>query len=386
VKLVCVADLHVHPYRLCSRDGGHDRLMDGLSVLRQSLDLARELEAVWVFAGDMKQPKRSWPQDALTGSLAVMREYEDVPKVMVEGNHDAKGEGGGGLAPFTDVATVVESACIVTPTEDVELVCAPWDADCATVRKLINARSVHTRLPLVAHGFLQGCALGPEDARIAKGTPLEEYGNFSVAVFGDVHKGQWRRPGMPYAGRHNVIECGPPTWLPYPMEERDGVKVREVGAWCGEVFYCGSTYQQNWGERNDPPKGALVVDLATGAVELWPLRSPRYHHLELDEDGLVTFVETSVRQAYEGGFVRVVYTGKPCAALDAARGLGDSGEFRSFQVIMRRAERSAARAELHAGMPMSEILRSYVAARPFSDDPCESARALEALTRLVAEL
>jgi hypothetical protein len=188
---------------------------------------------------------------------------------------------------------------------------------------------------------------------------------------------------MPYAGRHNVIECGPPTWLPYPNEERDGVKIRGGAPFGGEVFYCGSTYQQNWGERNDPPKGALVVDLATGAVELWPLRSPRYHHLELDEDGLRTFVETSVRQAYAGGFVRVVYTGKPCAALDAARVLGDSNEFRSFQVITRRAERSVARAELHAGMPMGEILRNYIAARPPANlDP---ARALEALTRLVAE-
>ncbi len=88
---------------------------------------------------------------------------------------------------------------------------------------------------------------------------------------------------------------------------------------------------------------------------------------------------------YAGKFVRVVYTGKPCAALDALRGAGDSGEFRSFQLIVRKPERSTARAELHAGMPMPEILRNYAAARPLSDDPRERARALEALTRLVAE-
>jgi len=113
------------------------------------------------------------------------------------------------------------------------------------------------------------------------------------------------------------------------------------------------------------------------------LKSPRYHHLELDEDGLRTFAETSVRQAYAGGFVRVVYAGKPCAALDAARGMGDTGEFRSFQLVIRRVERSTARAEMHAGMPMGEILRNYVAARPPANlDP---ARTLEALMRLVAE-
>lgn len=390
MKLVCIADLHVHPYRLCSRDGGHDRLMDGLGVLRQSLDLAVELGAAWVFAGDIKQPKSSWPQFALTGVHEVLRDdkYANVFKLMVEGNHDAKGEGSGGLSPFRDCATVVESAEVVE-IDDLGgadggqlVVCASWDADRAEVRRLVNdgLRGRKDRgLPLVAHGFLQGVSLGTEDARITKGMPIAEYGNFSVAVFGDVHKGQWRKPPRPDLGK-------PAEWLAYPNEERNGVKVRGGVPFGGEVFYCGSTYQQNWGERNDPPKGALVVDLATGDVELWPLRSPRYHHLELDEAGLHTFVETSVRQAYAGGFVRVVYTDKPCAALDAARGLGDTGEFRSFQLVVRRAERrTAARAEMHAGMPMGEILRNYVAARPFSDDLCESARALEALTRLVAE-
>ena len=383
MRLVCVADLHVHPWRLCSRDGGHDRLLDGLSALRQSLDLAADLGAAWVFAGDMKQPKSTWPQSALTGAHEVLRDgkYEDVFKLMVVGNHDAWGEGGTGLAPFKDCATVVEKADIVEIDDPGGadggqfVVCAPWDADRAEVRRLVNdglrGRKDHG-LPLVAHGFLQGCMLGPEDARIAKGVPLEEYGNFSVAVFGDVHKCQWRAPARPDLGR-------PATWFPVTEE----MSIREPGPWRGEVYYCGSPYQQNWGERNDGPKGALVVDLGTGEVYNRELKSPRYHHLELDEDGLRTFAETSVRQAYAGGFVRVVYAGKPCAALDAARGMGDTGEFRSFQLVIRRVERSTARAEMHAGMPMGEILRNYVAARPPANlDP---ARTLEALMRLVAE-
>ena len=42
-RIVFLADAHVHPWRLQSRDGGHDRLLDGLSAVRQSLQLAREL-------------------------------------------------------------------------------------------------------------------------------------------------------------------------------------------------------------------------------------------------------------------------------------------------------------------------------------------------------
>ena len=367
VRLVCVADLHVHPWRLCSRDGGHDRLMDGLSVLRQSLDLARSLGAAWVFAGDIKQPKNVWPQSALTGIHEILREFEDVQKVMLAGNHDAWGEGGTGLAPFKDCANIIDTAYLAIEygPPNTRMIFAPWDADLDAVRKMVKQNPT---AGLFAHGFIQGCMIGPEDVRIAKGTPVADYGNFPFAVFGDVHKGQWREPGDPAKGR-------PAVWRAF-----EGPEVREAGPWGGEVFYTGSTLQQNWGERNDPPKGALIVDLVAGSVMLKELKAPRYHHLELDEAGLRTFVETSARQAYAGGFVRVVYTGKPCKALDESRKFGDGGMFRSFQLVVRRAARSEARAELHAGMPMSEILTNYVAARPPADlDP---ARTLEALTRL----
>jgi hypothetical protein len=231
---------------------------------------------------------------------------------------------------------------------------------------------------LVAHGFLAGCGLGTEDTRIAKGAAVADYGDFSVAFFGDVHKGQWRRPADPKAGK-------PAEWFPYSsVIGSDGrVLVREPGPWRGEAYYAGSPYMQNWGEREDPPKGALLADLETGEVHLCPLKSPGYSHLELDEIGLQTFVDTSTHQAYVGRFVRVVYTGKPCAALDRARELGDTEGFRSFQLVVRRAERSTARVELHAGMAMPDLLRRYVDARPPAD--LDAGKTLLALTRLVAE-
>lgn len=48
VKIIVTADTHVHPFRLCSRDGGKDRLRDGLSALHQSLDMARSHGCPWV--------------------------------------------------------------------------------------------------------------------------------------------------------------------------------------------------------------------------------------------------------------------------------------------------------------------------------------------------
>lgn len=383
MKIVFTADLHLHPWRLCSRDGGHDRLLDGLSVLRQSLGLARELGAAWVFCGDMKVPKNQWPQSALTGALEIFREHGDVEKIMVPGNHDARGEGGTGLAPFRDVATVVERTDIVM-VGDVQVLCVPWDGDLEHARGFLKKK----RQPLVAHGFLQGCMLGPEDARIAKGTPAAEYGDFSVAFFGDVHKGQWRRPAAPPR---------PPEWAAFPSYDKDlqrhetltdarlSFLMRGKQPWAGEIFYAGSPYQQNWGERNDPPKGALVVDTETGEVWLYSLKSPRYRHFELDQWGLEEFVKMPVDESIgllsRESFMRIVYTGKPCDALDYVRGMGE--QFRSFQLIVRRPERSERRADVHAGMATHDLLSGYVDARPPKDlDP---AKTLEAGVRLTGE-
>jgi len=370
VKVVVTADVHVHPWRTCSRDGGHDRLLDALSALRQSLDLARAERAVWVMAGDFKQPKSNWPQEALTGAHQVLREYGDVDKVMVAGNHDAEGLGGSGLAPFKDVARVVERPEVVQ-LGDARLLCAPWNADLADVRGL----SKSSKCPvLVAHAFLAGCMLGPEDTRIAKGVPLSDYGGFPVAFFGDVHKGQWRKPGAPNR---------PPTWAAYDLDQHELEAksklpgIRRRGPWVGEVFYPGSPYQQNWGERNDGAKVVLLADLATGEVCAHPIQAPKFVHLELAEGGSVPEEALS---SLGGNFVRVVGPRLSPALAEALRSVGA----RSLQVIVRRREASARRADVHAGMPKRKLLEGYMDARPPSAD-VDRARVLDAGLRLMSD-
>jgi hypothetical protein len=365
MKAVCIADVHIHPYRICSKDGGHDRLLDGLSVLRQSLDLARELSAIWIMAGDFKQPKPFWPQEALTGSHAILRDYPDVQKIMLAGNHDAEGIGGSGLAPFKDCATVVERTCVLTPEEDVEILFAPWNADLEELRRIqANSRP----MPLVAHGFIAGCMLGPEDTRIAEGIPLAEFGEFPYAIFGDIHKSQYRVPMDAAKKQRAEWKQMAQGEAPVPL--------------AGKVFYCGSPYQQNWGERNDGAKGALVVDSEQGIAYLSPLSAPRYIHLELDEKGLSKFAKNSMKE-YAGDFVRIIYTGKPTDTLDVIREVGPA-TFRSFQLILRREERTEARAEIHAGMDRPTMIRNYMAAHPVPDG-IDSERTYDALVRLTQE-
>ena len=366
MRIVVTADMHIHPYRQCSRDGGHDRLLDGLSALRQSLDLARREAAVWVMVGDFKEPKTFWPQQALTGAHEILREYGDVDKVMLAGNHDAEGIGGSGLAPFKDIAQVIERPQVLITVAS-QFICSPWNADLSVVRTLLEK---NPGSPLVAHGFLAGVVLGPDDTRApGRGIPLAEYGDFPVAFFGDVHKGQTL-----------VREKNrPPRWEPYSTTmtpTRSSWKIRGAAPWRGEVFYPGSPYQRNWGERNDGPKGALLADLKTGEVWLHEFTAPKFQHLECDEAELEKLIDKGTLNGWEGDFVRIVYTGRSSPALNALK----DWTFRSLQVITRREQRAERRAEIHAGMPRRELLEKYAAARPLPD--ADPRRVIEAGMRL----
>lgn len=375
LRLVVTADIHIHPYRICSRDGGQDRLNDGLSVLRQSLDLARKYQAVWVMAGDFKMPKTYWPQEALTGSLEIIREYDDVRTIMVAGNHDEKGIGGTGLAPFRGVAwRVIEEPEIVMDMPQ-PILYAPFGSDLDRVRELSGKD-----IPLVAHAFLQGVALGPEEARLYnKGVPIEEYGQFRVAFFGDIHKGQWYTQATKYR---------PGGWQIYAKEKpvdrakasSQARQIRKESAWKGEVFYPGSPYQQNWGERNDGMKGSLLIDLDDGEIWLHEHQAPKFRHIEVDQEQLEEILPTLT--LYEGDFVRVVYTGKPCAAVDELEKYKPL--FRHYQLIVRRVQSSGPqRADIHAGMGKRELLQAYMKARPPAPD-LDQGRVFEAGVRLFA--
>jgi hypothetical protein len=350
IKAVITADVHIHNFKICSRDNGADRLRDGLSVLRQSLDLARKSEAVWIMAGDFKQPKTQWPQEALTGSHEILREYGDVKKYMIAGNHDALGLGGSGLSPFKDCATVIEWEA----EEHDGILFVPFGADLTAVK-------TNKHLPIVTHAFIRGAFIGPEDIRLpGVGVDLADYGQFPVMFAGDIHKGQWRQPADPASGRAA-------RWIAY---ENAGA-LRAPGSWKGEVFYPGSTYMQNWGERNDAVKGALLVNFKTGSVSVHEFDAPRFVQIELQDKA------TPVGKSSD--FVRIITDDAKLTqqALEA-NGL----TFRSVQIIERpRAETRETRSNIHAGMDKNEMLESYMKARP-APSGVDPEQAFVALSRL----
>jgi hypothetical protein len=275
---------------------------------------------------------------------------------MLAGNHDAWGEGGTGLSPFWDVAKIIEKPCVIRLSDGTELRCLPWDAEPETL-------SGSPDLPLIAHAFLKGSVLGPDDSRnLAKGVDVSRYGDFPVAFFGDIHKGQWLERVTP--------GCG---WVPYQgVGPIRGARLDGSTSWAGEIFYPGSPYMQNWGERNDGPKGVLLADLETGSVVLHELKAPRFVHVEGNDKTLKQWLPQI--EELTGDFVRIVYTGSDSKVLDAWRAKADL--FRSFEVITRRKVVTEKRAEIHAGMDRSEMVDQYMLALPPQCDPKKARTAM----------
>lgn len=346
MRAIVCSDFHLHQYRECSRDGGADRLNDGLQALRQTLVHARERKCYWVCCGDIKHLKGVWPVTVLNGTLAVLEEFDDVTKIILHGNHDGVGSGRGGLFPLGHVASVFDEPAFLTldeaPHETVAI--WPWQPTLEGLPAFLKEARKRDAHILLAHAFLSGARLGPADLRFAdKGASLEAFGlagarpQFTWALFGDVHK-----------------------------EQSLSTKV-------AQIWYPGSPLATNWGEL-ETDKGCLFVDTEVGTVEQIPVQAPRFRIIDITpwpaQD--VAALSMGKRMGKErtcvgdwpGDFVRVLANGHLTESM--ATRMRDVSSARSFQVIrVQEEDRTEQRVkEYHAGLPVGELIARYVAARP----------------------
>lgn len=345
MKAIIIADAHVHPWRDCSRNGGADRLADGLSVVLQSLELARTHVCKWVSLGDIKLLRGIWPQDALSGLLHLMREYPDVKKVMLPGNggHDGvgtKATGEGGYDPFRGYATIMD-----TPRVDGGTAWWPWQpqhaAPALLASLLDDARRSRVRI-VCGHAMFSGSVVGTADFKLEKGYALSDFGLsgtkservFDWGFFGDVHKRQ-------------VL----------------GDVTQKAAA---AVYVPGSPYAQNWGEL-ELDKGCLFVDLARGVVEPIPLIAPRYHVITVADGTSMRDVQRQT-DVHVGDFVRLV-TEAPvrAVALEALRAAWKPRVLETGVLPQSAPVTGARRSAAHGAMTRGELFNEYIKAVPPPD-------------------
>lgn len=94
-KLIAIADTHLHYWKAFATGHGPEssRFRQTLQVLRDSLTEARVQQIPWVHAGDWVHTIGFAHNGILTHLIALLNEFEDVEKITVWGNHDARSHG-----------------------------------------------------------------------------------------------------------------------------------------------------------------------------------------------------------------------------------------------------------------------------------------------------
>jgi len=95
-RFVLLSDLHAHPWSAFSKgDGlGNTRLRASLNILEASLCRAHCEGIPWIFAGDLVHTAGYALNTVLAGITDILMQWSEVEKLVVWGNHDARGVGG----------------------------------------------------------------------------------------------------------------------------------------------------------------------------------------------------------------------------------------------------------------------------------------------------
>lgn len=377
--LVITADLHLHPFKLNSNDGGRDRLRDGLDALDQTLNIARVLGATWIFAGDMKVPRTTWVQEALNGAYEILEAYADVDKILLPGNHDGpKLPGGSGLRAFASIErTSILELPTLLPAIAPGLAVWPGEFDLDALPGWIEeARSAGCVL-LLGHGLFEGCLLSPGIAAPG-GLTLSAFGlggespAFRLAVFGDVHRGQIYSRGrwVPWDrvfSSENGHQWGRQKW-----GDPEGNTLHITKGFFGQIIYPGDPYQQNWGEAGEVPKGVTVIFPETEEISVVPIKAPLYIAQDWTDstfDAFEEYARNDGEATWEGNFVRLILPDWGSTSMAAAilKDVREHHGVRSFEAIIKRAAKAETRVEVDTSMEADDLLASYLKAKPPQD-------------------
>lgn len=345
MKFLFTADLHIHPYREYSTNNGVDRLQDGLSILEQLCQLAGHHQCPLVIGGDLKALKDKWYDAVLNGYLDCFSRHHDIPIYIIPGNHDGvKGEPSG-LEAFRHTQNVVIFTKPVVTSNGFgkPILFYPWSPDWHDLPNMVTEAKQAKAEVIISHAFIEGAKVGASDFRPKRGASLASFGLehnrvFPWGFFGDIHKQQC------LIQRFQTDRKGKPFVT-------------------GEVWYAGSPYAQRKDEI-ETDKGALLVDMnAPRVVTPIPLKAPQFLRFDLT---VTTDLNAQKLAKQKGNFVDVIapHNVDPLILERLRKVL----EPRTFYVHTQPPKKATAkRAEVHAGMSNTELVKNYLKAKTLPD-------------------
>ncbi len=233
-RFVLLSDLHAHAWSAFAKGDGekNSRLQRSLQVMKDSLDKARELDVPWVFGGDIVHTAGYTMNVVLFELIDALKQYDDVVKLAVWGNHDARGVGGRICLEQTVLATIqhaVRNFIVLDPSlgallyEDpktgLTFAGAGYQPRAELLRYAQNADIG------IYHQTVRGTKT-PAGVSLDEGIPAEELvERHKLSVVGHVHhwqhaaKGRVLIPGSPE--HHNFGDVGDHGWWIIDVDAED---------------------------------------------------------------------------------------------------------------------------------------------------------------------
>lgn len=290
-KFVLLSDLHLHPWAAFSKGEGssNTRLQHSLRVLTASLEKAQELRCSWVFGGDIVHTAGYTLNYVMAELVTVLLAYPEVQKLVIWGNHDARGIGGKIKLNQTVMATLKRAVPNLFILDESGVVgCQGLTFSGASYQPRPEFIQWGQRSDVgVYHQTVQGTKT-PNGFELEEGIPAKTLmALHRVAVVGHVHHWQYHPaaglgqllliPGSPE--QHNFGDTGDHGWwiiqVPEDPASYPSVKLMSGGSPSfatvdspGDVRSDGNFYRvRSVGAGESLPDNAAVIASAPNAVE-----------------------------------------------------------------------------------------------------------------------
>jgi DNA repair exonuclease SbcCD nuclease subunit len=351
MKIVALSDLHCHPFQYGAKtlpSGRNSRLEATLAAIgevRQAAS-ARGIRVALCLGDVLHVPGRIDTQ-VLNGLYHELCEFSaaGIHVALLVGNHDLASSGRDhGLRVFSALphVTILDKPGWYQPLagSGLSVFAVPYLVDADRVRRILRdippppAGTVFRVLAM--HAGFDGARVGPSEYRMANELSAGDIvGDWSLVLAGHYHMPQW------------ICE-----------EKR--------------ALYVGALTAHNWGDV-DSPRGYLIADLATGAVERFESSAPRFLRLAPDQ----------LNRARAGDIVEVVLPNDADdTAMDAAKAALDQVRPSAGQVVRAPSPEAGPIARLECGLTadVGALLAPYVD-HVSTEAPEDERQALVALGR-----
>lgn len=328
-NIIVFSDFHMGVYHDFARPDEkyiNDRFRTQIETLQKVFDIARDKEAILLFAGDLFH-NRSRLEDIVFNSVFdTFAKNHDIKTYLLKGNHDAKNnttESPHWLEPFKhlDHVTVMDEAKrYLNADKGVNFYALPYTDDVDYLKNKVkeftenvqeeNTQSLHSIL--VAHIGVDGSEVGRYNHRLEGAFSLSDLRPdvFDYIPLGHYHKRQ-------FLGNTN------------------------------NTFYVGNTIQTNFSDEGQE-KGVYCIDLNGNGSRPEFIPIPNKQFITVEE------IDENTQELVDNNYVRFILPQDQATAVEVYRTESDN-----IRVELQKEYKSETRIDIGVDSSEEQIVKSY---------------------------